>query len=118
MDDEKFLDSLADVVWRFETYHQYGKNPRKAIKALSKRVPGYKDEHYRKMFELDLKLLATTISVVEKAPKNTRPGQKFSDYSDVDLEFVQNNLRTEFPDQSDDYLKRHLGMVIYWYYLR
>lgn len=118
MDNDKYLDALADVVWRFRAYGQYGKDPKKAIKALSKRVPGYKDEYYRETFDLDLKVLVATIEAVEKAPKNPKPGQKFSEYSDVDSEFVMNKLRTDFPDQADSYLKRHLGMVIYWYYLR
>jgi len=118
MTDDKFLDALADVVWRFRMYDQYSKDPEKAIKALSKRVSGCKDENYREMFELDLKVLNTTIAAVEKAPKNPKPGQKYSEYSDVDSDFVLNNLRVDFPDQSDDFLKRHMGMVIYWYYLR
>jgi len=116
--DEKLLEVLSDVVWRFHTYGQYGRDPKKAIKVLSKRVPGYPLEYYREMFEFDLKILAATIEAVNEAPKNPKPGQAYSEYSDVDSEFVMNRLRAIIPEQPDDSLKRHLGMVIYWYYLR
>ena len=116
--DEKFFDALSDVVWRFEAYSQYGKTAKKAIKALSKRAPGYAPEFYREMFELDLRLLVTTIEAVKAAPKHHKPGSKYSEFSNVDSDFVMNKLRSTFPDQPDDFLKRHVGMVIYWYYLR
>lgn len=118
VNDEKFLDALSDVVWRFEAHDQYGKNPKKAIKALSKRVPGYAPEFYREMFELDLRLLVTTIEAVKNAPKHHKPENKYSEFSDVDSDFVMNALRSAFPEQTDDFLKQHVGMVIYWYYLR
>ena len=116
--DEKFLDALSDVVWRFEAYDQYVKNPKKAIKALSKRAPGYTPVFYSEMFELDLKILVTTIAAVKDAPKYHKPENKYSEFSDVDSDFVMDKLRATFPDQVDDFLKRHVGMVIYWYYLR
>jgi len=118
MMDEKFLDALADVVWRFRVYDQYGKDPRKAIKALSKRAPGQTPEFYRESFELDLKILSASIEAVNEAPKSHKPGQVYSEYSDVDLDFVLSRLHDAFPDQSTDHLNRYLGMVIFWYYLK
>lgn len=116
--DDKFTLALSDVVWRFHAYDQYGRDPKKAIKALSKRAPGYAPEFYREMFDLDLSVLITTIKAVEDAPKSPKPGQKYSQYDDVDSQFVINRLHTTFPGQEDDFLKHHVGMVIYWYYLR
>lgn len=116
--DEKFRDALSDVVWRFEAYDQYGHDPKKAVKALSKRAPGYAPGFYHEMFELDLKILVTTIEAVKAAPKHHKPENKYSEFSDVDADFVMDKLRATFPDQADDFLKRHVGMVIYWYYLR
>ena len=118
MTDEKFRDALSDVVWRFEAYGQYGRDPKKAVKALSKRAPGYPPEFYREQFELDLRLLNTTITAVKEAPKHFKPENKYSEFSDVDSEFVMKKLRDAFPDEKDEYLKSHVGMVIYWYYLR
>jgi len=117
-DDEKFTTALSDVVWRFHVYDQYSKKQAKAIKALAKRAPGYSAEFYKEKFELNLCLLTTTIEAVEEAPKTHKPGQHFSEYADVDLEYVLNKLRTTFDGQTDDSLKAHIGMVIYWYYLR
>ena len=116
--DEKFMEVLSDVVWRFQAYDQYGRDPKRALKALSKRAPGYAPEFYREMFELDFKILVTTIEAVKNAPKHHKPENKYSEFSDVDLDFVMDKLRTTFPNQADDFLKRHVGMVIYWYYLR
>lgn len=118
MSDDKFLDALSDVVWRFHAYNNYGRDPKKAVKALARRVPGYSPEYYREMFELDLKLLQATIKAMEDAPKALQPGQAYSRYEDVDIEFMLRQLRVEFPDQAETYLKSHIGMVIYWYYLR
>ena len=118
MTDSKFLDALSDVTWRFEAYDQYGRNPKKAIKALSKRAPGYEPDYYRTMFELDLKILVATVEAVKDAPKHHKPEVIYSEYSDVDSDFVMKRLRSAFPDQTDDFLNRHVGMTIYWYYLR
>ena len=118
MTDEKFLTVLADVVWRFHVYNQYGKKQDKAIKALTKRAPGYSAEFYKEQFETNLKLLTMTIDAVYEAPKCSKPGQQFCEYSDVDIQFVLNRLRLSFAEATDDFLKAHLGMVIYWYYLR
>jgi len=117
-DKEKFLTALSDVVWRFQAYDQYGKKQEKAIKALAKRAPGYSPEFYREQFERNLRLLLTTIEAVDEAPKHFKVENKYSEFSDVDLDFVMNKLHTAFLDQSDDFLKQHIGMVIYWYYLR
>jgi hypothetical protein len=117
-DDENFLTTLSDVVWRFHVYSQYGKKQEKAIKALAKRAPGYAVEFYKEQFESNLKLLTATIAAVNLAPKTSQPGQRFSEYADVDTEYVLNKLRASFDGQTNDFLKTHLGMVIYWYYLR
>jgi len=116
--NEKFTSVLCDVVWRFHVYNQYGGKPEKAIKALTKRAPGYLVELYKEQFETNLKLLMLTIDAVHEAPKSTKPGQQFSEYSDVNIEFVLNKLRLGFAGKPDDFLKAHLGMVIYWFYLR
>ena len=118
LDEEKFTTALSDVVWRFHVYDQYGKKEMKALKALAKRVPGYSAEFYRESFELNLRLLVTTIEAVKAAPKTPKPGQAYSAVSDVDTEFVMKKLRATFPVQTDKSLNDHLGMVIYWYYLR
>jgi len=117
-DEEKFLTALADVTWRFQAYDQYGKKPDKAIKALAKRAPGFAPEFYKEQFELNLRLLVTTVEAVKEAPKHFKLENKYSAFSDVDSGFVMNKLRSTFPDQPDDFLKQHVGMVIYWYYLR
>jgi hypothetical protein len=115
---EKFISTLTDVVWRFHVYDQYGQKRDNAIKALTKRAPGYPFEYYEKMFDLNLKILIETIVAVENASKSHTPGQKFSDYSDVDAGYVLKKLRSSFPGQPDEFLTCHLGMVIYYYYLR
>ena len=116
--DEKFASALSDVVWQFHVYGKYKGENKNALKALSKRVPGYTPNIYWEMFESSLQVLIATIETVEDAPKNPKPGQKFSEYADVNLDFVMSKLRNAFPEQDDDFLKSHLGMVIYWYYLR
>jgi hypothetical protein len=118
LDPEKFQTVLSDVVWRFQVYEQYHKDPKKAVKALSKRAPGYAPEFYREMLELNLRLLIATIEAVNEAPKHHKPENKYSEYSDVDSEYVINKLRGTFPGQPDEFLKEHVGMTIYWYYLR
>jgi hypothetical protein len=116
--DEKFTSTLSDVVWRFHVYDQYGRKPDKAVKTLAKRAPGYSAEFYKEQFESNLQLLITTIEAVKAAPKASKPDQQFSEYADVDIGFVLNTLRLSFDGQTDEFLKTHLGMVIYWYYLR
>ncbi len=118
MNDEKFQSALSDVVWRFHAYHQYGHDSKKAIKALTKRAPGYSSEFYQEQFELNLKLLLATIDAVESAPKHRKPESKYSEYADVDSDYVLNQLRVAFPNQADEFLQEHIGMTIYWYYLR
>lgn len=118
MNDEKFQNALADVVWRFHAYHQYGHDSKKAVKALTKRAPGYSLEFYQEQFELNLKLLIATVAAVESAPKHRQPESQYSEFSDVDSEYVLNQLRAAFLDQADEFLQEHIGMVIYWYYLR
>lgn len=118
LNEEKFTAALSDVVWRFHVYDQYGKKETQAIKALAKRVPGYSAEFYKESFELNLQLLVTTIEAVNAAPKTRKPGQAHSAVSDVDTEFVMKQLRATFPVQNDKTLNDHLGLVIYWYYLR
>ena len=115
---ENFATVLSDVVWRFHVYDQYSKKPEKAVKALAKRAPGFSAEFYKEMFELNLKILKITIEAVAEAPKSPKQGQEFSAASDVDTEYVLNRLRSMFPGQADKFLSDHLGMVIYWYYLR
>ena len=117
-DTEKFRSALSDVVWRFHTYDQYGKDQNKAIRALRKRAPGYSAGFYQEQFELNLKLLVATIAAVQKAPRDFKPENKYSDFSDIDQDYVMANLRSAFPWLTADALKEHLGMVIYWYYLR
>jgi hypothetical protein len=115
---EKFISTLTDVVWRFHVYEQYDQKRNKAIKVLHKRAPGYPFEYYEKMFDLNLQILTHTMRAVENAPKSHTPGQKYSDYSDVDADYVLKQLRSSFPGQPDEFLTCHLGMVIYYYYLR
>ena len=115
---ENFATVLSDVVWRFHVYDQYSKKQDKAIKTLAKRAPGFSVEFYKEMFELNLQILKTTIEAVKDAPKSPKQGQEFSEASDVDIKFVLNRLRSTFPRQADKFLSDHLGMVIYWYYLR
>ena len=117
-DQEKFITILSDIVWCFHTYDQYGKNRKNAIKALARRAPGYSEEHYGEQFDLDLRLLIARIEAVQEAPKFFKPENKYSDFSDVDPDYVMDKLHSTFPGQPDEFLKRHLGMIIYWYYLR
>jgi hypothetical protein len=117
-DIDKFRTALSDVVWRFQAYDAYGRDPKKAIRALQRRAPGYPADFYQEQFELNLSLLTVTIEAVEKAPKHFKPEHKYSDFSDVDQDYVMNALRSAFPGQTDEFLKDHVGMVIYWYYLR
>lgn len=116
--DESFISILSDVVWRFHVYGQYGRQKDRAVKALIKRAPGYPTEHYTAMFEINLEILISTIEAVDSAPKSPRPKQKYSEYSDVDTDHVLSKLRGRFPNQPDELLNSHLGMVIYYYYLR
>jgi hypothetical protein len=115
---EKFILALTDVIWRFHTYNQYSSRKDKAITALTKRAPGHPAKYYEEMFDLHLKILINTIPAVENAPKYHKPDQKYSEYSDVDTEYVQKTLRKIFPDQTDESLNSYLGMVIYYYYMR
>ncbi|HXD12317.1 MAG TPA: hypothetical protein VN653_19760 [Anaerolineales bacterium] len=116
--DEIFATVLCDVVWRFHVYNQYGKMPERALKALARRAPGYPAGSYKELFELNLEILKTTVEAVKAAPKSPEPHQEFSAFSDVDTEQVLNKLRATFPGQTDKFLSAHLGMAIYWYYLR
>lgn len=116
--DEKFVAALSDVVWRFHAYDQYDRDPKKAVKALMKRVPGYASEFYLEQFRLHLKLLLATTEAVREAPNHFKPENKTSQYSDVDQEYVIRKLQSLFPEQPDDFLSGYVGMVIYWYYLR
>lgn len=116
--DEKLLSAVSDIVWRFHTYEQYGKDAGKAIRALAKRAPGYSREIYEGVFELHLHRLAETVAAVKDAPVSTKPGQTFSEYTDVDFDFVLNRLRSVLPGYPDDFIKGDIGMVINWYYLR
>jgi len=118
LSDEKFISVLGEVVWGFHIYGRYGGEQKKAIKAFTRRVPGYSAETYQKMFDVSLNILSVTIEAVEKAPKSSKPGQKFAEYVDVDIEYVMEQLHSAFPGQVDVLLKSHIGMTIYWYYLR
>jgi hypothetical protein len=118
LSDEKFIAVLSEVVWGFHVYGRYGQEQKKAIKALTKRVPGYSAETYEEMFELSLNILRITIETVEKAPKSPKPGQEFREYSDVDHDFVIEQLRVKFPEQDSNLLKAHIGPTIDWFYLR
>jgi hypothetical protein len=117
-DDEKLLSAVSDVTWQLHAYDQYGKNQARAIKALAKRAPGYTAEFYKEIFELHLKLLIATIDAVKDAPLFIKPGQKYSEYTDVSINSVMDRLRSAFPGYPDEFLKNSIGMVIYWYYLR
>lgn len=116
--DEKLLSAVSDIVWRFHTYDQYGAKAANAIRALAKRVPGYPKETYRDIFDLYLQLLTETVAAVKAAPISAKPGQQYSEYSDIDIDFVINRLRLVFPDYPDEFLRSDIGMVINWYYLR
>lgn len=116
--DETLLSAVSDIVWRFHTYGQYGADAAKALKALARRAPGYSKEMYKDVFELYLQLLAETVTAVNDAPKSTKPGQMYSEYSDMNFDFVMSRLRSAFPGYPDDFLTSDIGMVINWYYLR
>jgi hypothetical protein len=118
MKGEKFRKTLGDVVWRFHAYDQYERKPERAIKALMRRAPGYKTLFYREMFELDLRLLIATIKAVGSAPKHIKARQIYSEFSDVDMKYVLRKLQVAFPGLNNEHLTHHIGMVIYWYYLR
>lgn len=115
--DEKSAAIIGDVVWRYHVYNQYGEI-RKALKALTRRIPGHPLEIYKEAFEQDLRLLIVTIEAIHEAPKQPNPKNKFADASDVDIDHVMGKLRAVFPDETDEYLSGHIGMVIYWFYLR
>lgn len=115
--DEKSAAIIGDVVWRYHVYNQYGEI-RKALKALTRRIPGHPLEVYKEAFEQELRLLIVTIEAVNDAPKHPDPKNKFADASDVDIDHVMEKLRAAFPDETDEYLSGHIGMVIYWFYLR
>lgn len=116
--DEKLFSAASDTTWRFHTYEQYGGDAGRAIRALAKRAPGYSREIYKGVFELYLQRLAETVAAVKAAPISTKPGQTYSEYTDVDVDFVMNRLRSVLPDYPDDFLMGDVGMVINWYYLR
>ena len=116
--DEKFFSALGSVVWGFHVYGRYGREEKKALKAFAKRAPNYPLETYQQMFETSLEVLQTTIEAVKKTPKRPKTGQKFAEYGDVDVNYVEEYLRSKFPNVDDELLKSHIGMTIYWYYLR
>ena len=116
--NKKLGDITSDVVWRFYVYEKYGKDHAKALKALAKRAPGHSDKFYKDIFELYLALLVATIDAVESAPISTKQGQIYSDYSDIDMDHVMDQLRARFSGQSDNFLNSFTGMTIYYYYLR
>jgi hypothetical protein len=118
LSNEKFVSVLSEVVWGLHVYGRYDGKQSKAIKALSKRVPNYSSEVYNELLELSLKILAVTIEAVEKAPKSPKPGQKFAEYADVDMEYVMRQLRANFPEQSEDFLRSHISSAINWFYMR
>ena len=118
LNDENFVSVLSEVVWGLHVYGRYGGEQKKAVKAFSKRVPGYSPDVYQEMFESSRQVLTTTIEAVEKAPKSPKPGQEFSEYTDVDVEYVLERLRTQFHGRPNELLKSHIGMTIYYYYLR
>jgi hypothetical protein len=116
--NQEFLVIVSDVVWKFHVYDQYGKKRAKAITALAKRAPGYSIDFYEESFELNLKLLQETIKAVCDAPKSPKPNQVYSQYSDVDTDYVLKRLQKIFPNQNDEFITSHLGMSIDWFYLR
>lgn len=118
LSDEKFTSVLSEVVWGCHVYGRYGGEKKKAIKAFVRRVPGYSTETYQKMFDISLSILKVTIEAVEKAPKSPKPGQKFTEYADVDMDYVMGELHSKFPEQEDELLSSHVGMAINWYYIR
>ncbi|MBK9927714.1 MAG: hypothetical protein IPP66_20780 [Anaerolineales bacterium] len=118
LSDETFSLALSDVVWQFHVYGKNGGEPKKAIKALTKRAPGYSPDIYKEMFDLSLNVLVATIEAVEKAPKSPKPGQEFAEFADVDMEYVMSQLHAQFPGQTDTLLKSYVGMTINWFYMR
>ena len=66
--DDKFATILADVVWRFYVYDQYGKKQDKAFLALAKRSPCFSADFFREMFDLNLKIMVATIEAFTDAP--------------------------------------------------
>lgn len=118
LNDEKFASALSDVVWQFHVYGKYNREQKKAIKALTKRAPGYSSDVYQTMFELSLDVLIVTIEAVEKAPKSPKPGQEFAEYADVDMDYVMGQLHAKFPEQADEFLCSHAGPAINWFYMR
>ncbi len=103
-DDEKLLSAVSDVTWRFHAYDAYGKNKARAIKALAKRAPGYTAVQYKDVFDLHSKLLIETINAVQDAPLFIKSGKKYSEYTDVSIEYVMDRLSSSFPGYPDDFL--------------
>ena len=118
LSDEKFISVLSEVVWGFHVYGRYGRDKKKALKAFIRRVPSYSSETYQEMFDTSLSILGVTIEAVEKAPKSPKPGQKFTEYADVDMEYVMEQLHSNFPELEDELLRSHVGAAINWFYIR
>ena len=116
--DKKLLDTCVDVVIRFKGHGSY-KGHSGAIKALSRRGPGFEAAAYQTTFDSFCELYDKAVDAIERHPA-ARPDKKsiYAEFEDVDFEACMRELDMIHPGSALAEKKEILNWVIFWHYLK
>jgi len=121
---EKLYDAAQEVVVRFKAHDTYGSRE-KAIKALSRRAPGFRNSFYERTFDALACVYDRAVRLVEqpgaktwKDKKARMKKSKYSEYEDIDFNWCMKKLSEVKPGTSRKVKASILNWVIFWHYLK
>ncbi len=116
--DTHLLDTCSDVVVRFTAHGQYG-HKQKALKALSRRAPGFTPEEYLAVFDLLCGVYDRAAEAIDRH-RTVRPEKKsrYSEPEDIDFDACMRELDEIAPGEALGHKGQILNWVIFWHYLK
>ncbi|MCC6667439.1 MAG: hypothetical protein IT375_27065 [Polyangiaceae bacterium] len=119
--NKQLASATFDVVRNFVEYGQYQRDETLALRALSRRAPGFSAKTYQTWFRFQRELLEATIKAFRTTPLLPAPragAQRFASAEDVDAGAILHKLRAAFPARKDAELATFIPWVVFWHYLR
>ena len=116
--DRILLDVGSDVAIRFKGHGSY-QGESGALRALTRRAPGFSRAEYRATFGLLCRVYDRAVAAVQRHRAVEPASQsRIAAYEDIDFDACMGELETIAPGAAREAKRAILSWVIYWHYLR
>ncbi len=117
-DDPTLLDVACDVAVRLKGHGSYGGRDG-ALKALTRRAPGFAEEEYRAVLDLFCRVYDRAVDAIRRHRAGL-PGEGncLAAYEDIDFDACLAELETIGPGVATEQKASILNWVIFWHYLK